>query len=321
MRLFNIAALTILLTINLMSHSPCFASNSANSSLELETYPSQSIFSSSKLSHGGQNSGNNIVQELEDSESAKKPQSENSSLELDQGKLLPGEIWAEILDHSNFRDLGQIQQVSRKWMGMSAERELSLAIRLINHSPSHFLKEVEDSRINKTRLFENLLATPTTCRELLSGSSIIDYILQKPSLIPILFKSEVTALKIHQIRRTLDSVQQTELEAYAKKAPLYSEDKGIFSQEFVGFARAYEPHYKAFYLLNLCNIRGPQPMVDLLLRIHEAIGVNDIYEYNSLYQVESLPRAMDYFFKIHRQGFNKSEFLYEWLEKSFKETR
>jgi hypothetical protein len=120
---------------------------------------------------------------------------EDPSLEVDQWDSLPEEIWVQIFDYLSFRDLGQAQQVSRKWTRIGDDENLSLAKQVLIHPLATLLKKVEDSRENKIRVFQELLVSPVVRPKLFLDPEVIENMLEDSFLIPLLFESELTGFR------------------------------------------------------------------------------------------------------------------------------
>jgi TPR repeat protein len=317
-----------LLTVGIISQGPCLASLNDNDSATVGTKRPQSVLSSSlDPSLSEQDSSNRLPQELDDFEPIHKRQrvtspisfNEDPSLEVDQWDSLPEEIWVQIFDSLSFRDLGQAQQVCKKWTRIGNDENLSLAKQVLIHPLATLLKKVEDSRGNKVKLYQEILASPVARPKLLLDLEAINNMLKNPFLIPLLFESEVAASEIHEAlyKEALNLDQQEALEAYTKDVPVYPTEQSIFSQKFVEFTKLHASHYKAFYLLDLFKLPSAQPMIDLFRRVEEEIGSEDVYDNQTEDQAILVPRAMAYFPNIDSEiASYVGEYCYKWSESS-----
>ncbi|MBL0941880.1 MAG: F-box/SEL1-like repeat protein, partial [Alphaproteobacteria bacterium] len=277
--------------------------------------------------------------ETEEYELAKKRQRlmpsscfEFPSLAINQWNTLPEEVWLDVFDQLSFSNLSNVQKVCKQWHTLGHDNTLSLTQQILRKPLSEVLWKLEDIKEGSERLKQSittLVLNPITCQrffsspdafcKLLLAPTAIGHMLSSPSLFPLLFESKLTASEIYQAlsQHALDEDQRTKLETYAKIMPVFPFQQKKSSEEFVNYAKAYSPHYKAFYLLSLFNLPVGKPMKDLLKRINKEVTSEDSYENTHEDQAIFIPQGMAYFTDLPSDiAHNIGVYCDKWAERT-----
>jgi F-box-like len=216
---------------------------------------------------------------------------ESSFLEVDEWNTLPGELWIHIFNYLSFHNLEIAKSVCKAWQEIGNDEWLSLAKQMKTEPLSFLLKKLEDSKEGRDGFYQEFFDSPVALEKLLSDSRALEDILANSSLIPLLFKSKLTASAIYEAlsKNTLEERQQTALEAYVGTAPIFSPKESLFSQAFITFAEVCAPLYKALYLLDLFNLPSAKPIKDLFKRADQEIKRQETFRNNNEEELILLP--------------------------------
>ncbi|MBL0941490.1 MAG: F-box/SEL1-like repeat protein [Alphaproteobacteria bacterium] len=251
--------------------------------------------------------------------------------------ILPEELLIIIFNQLNFRDLGAVQLVCKQWYRLGGDEILSLVRHIYKKPLSEVLWKLETIKEGQAKLSQEITAlvsnqatgekffdSPDATRKLLLAPKAVEYVLRTPSLIPLLFKSEVTASELHHTldRKTLDEDQRSALKTFVKSGSNLSSTINWYSEECINFTKDFAPHYKAWYLLYLFDSpQSEEPMHGWFRSIYAHITSEHAYENYSEDQALFIPKSLSYFSDLPYY-FTQALGLYchRWAKKSSKQS-
>lgn len=217
--------------------------------------------------------------------------------ETEYWNTLPPELWCQIFDELTFQELKKAKNLCRRWQLLGDDPFFSLPTQVCLKPLAIVLRKLEGIESKDCqKYYQELFSLPLVHSKLLAEPVVLGNILSTISIVPFLFKSQLTAydLYISLGQGNLLPHQQETLKAYTKNAEVFPDGESLFSQEFVEFAKSQAAYYKALYLMTLFNCTDTESITGLFQRLDQATSAENINQDKSEQEAVLLAQAMMY---------------------------